>query len=477
MQDSRKVYHAHSSSFFLIALSAFIPLVAWPYQSATAKDTNYPKIFALLDKNQDGRIEQQEFKDFFVGKLDAISVKIGEQLTRDVEDPFADDHSARIEMSIPESLYEPLGERVTAVVFGGDGAPCNDPVTQSVDPDCGIQKNQFDKFVSQKLPAPFQPLRVADVLGIEEFDEIDRQVWESKVAQKDALSAIKTHVQIRRGSLKSSDVAKPATLTIKHLGSNDDKRDPDKDSTTTLLKGSVLVNFCGGSCVSAVEDDESSGKGKSRMFGYTSRTDYDFDIFVAVDADVASNRKSNEDEIIHRIGGWGAIVGDPTDFVTQHHFAVTGNFTTGRDYDKEIYGFTAQYSPNIPDLAIGRAVNISSKPVEILFNWRPFLGLDYGDVVDAAGNDKLADQGDFLNLSLENLANLRFGKHVILTPQFTLTQELTNDRDLHSLYGLAVRFLPTGKDDFSIQTSYTRGERAPTFSDMDQIEASIGLKF
>lgn len=431
--------------------------------NAASRQERFKEFLAVIEDDGNGRADEKEIGAFLLANkaalIENLNKTLGELGLQAVETDPGEDSS---DDWFPSDFALRLEEIASSALGSADG----NGLDQEDDPTStyGIEASELDAFLGYKFPPPFQ-LKMADLFP----DSVKKGKKDEGKPEENFLVAAKRYLSIRQSALDSKEIAKPASLSVARLGSNDDRREAGQDKTTVDIDGAVIITPCG---------DGSDLPIDAACFHWRNGDQIGLAIrpFIAVDVDVDTKREANEDQITHRLGLDIDTANDIDAFVTGHNFDFSIDFTTDRDYDKEIYGGTFQWSPNIPRLFIGEKVPLDEAE-NALFNWRPYLLAEYGEVSDAAGNTALDEDNDFLNASLRATFEFGYTEYFKLVPEFTLTQELMNDKDLHGLYGVSARFLPTGKDDFSLQFSYTRGEKRPTFTDVDSVDFGLGLKF
>ena len=104
-----------------------------------------------------------------------------------------------------------------------------------------------------------------------------------------------------------------------------------------------------------------------------------------------SGLTTNADAITHRIGARASILQPVTHVVAGHLFRVTYDVTTDSHYNKDVRGWSMQYSPVAFRIAIGQ-LQPADGPMR--FARRPYLGLETGHVGNAAGDPNLIAQSD-----------------------------------------------------------------------------------
>ena len=193
---------------------------------------------------------------------------------------------------------------------------------------------------------------------------------------------------------------------------------------------------------------------------------------VAYEAAMNSD-KPGKDRLTTRVGMLGSYT--PTKSIVDSHFLeVLADFTTDRGYDAKIAGVTAEYSPTIVALAIGAY----TQGDWLKFRWRPYMGVEYGNVIKAGPLVGL--DGDFTNAFIRVEPELGLFDRVKLSPTLNWWRHFGDDAEWFSFQGWAGRVVLSeseGKERVSIQVSYNHGRESPGFDFTGVLETALAIKF
>lgn len=338
-----------------------------------------------------------------------------------------------------------------------------------------VTAENVDDVLNVLMPAPFEKKTIGEFIKI---DRLLAQLRGSDVSDSTTVPALdgqssKTRffgetIKIRGGFLESAQLAKPATLAWRRLGDKDTSRSEGSDGTNYFIKGAFIYSPCGGPC--QLHDAESS----DNLFL--------IEPLIGIESDVSWNRSASKDSIVHRVGASMFLQpftdsGSPDPFFEAHNLDLYFDYRTDRDYRKDIYGFTGQYTPNIPALAIARPVDLFSGD----FFWRPYLGAIFGEVTDTGGDASLSRKDDFLDAYIRASAEWIIGGKLKFSPTYTLYRELKNDKSSHSHYSFTVRYVLSedkkAGSEISVVGQHEVGRNAPSYDKIDKTSISLGVKF
>jgi len=96
--------------------------------------------------------------------------------------------------------------------------------------------------------------------------------------------------------------------------------------------------------------------------------------------------------------------------------------------------------------------------------------------LDPAENPKLQAFSNYVNFFTRAGLELAIWSRLKITPEFALYQELVNQQDAHVLFDITGRLALDEKDRASVQISYERGQKAPSFQSQDVVSFGLGIK-
>jgi hypothetical protein len=281
----------------------------------------------------------------------------------------------------------------------------------------------------------------------------------ARASTRPLLDRVQRWLSIRRSFLDERDVARPATLSWRSLD----------DSDETLNAGFARRQWEINAAVSLVPAIAPL---------IWRRGPLEVAPVVGYEAHVTSGHKANADVITHRIGAQGSVLGSTHDLVTSHLFVATYDLITDSHYATEVRGWTLQYSPVAPRIAIGQ-LHPADGPFQ--FYWRPYVGLETSSVKDAAGGPELLQQADASDLHVKVSSQLRAFERVFVTPELTQFWPLNGDQDAHGLAELAIEIVVSEANNGDVRTSLelalVNGRRAPSYLREQSIAITLGFKF
>lgn len=259
-----------------------------------------------------------------------------------------------------------------------------------------------------------------------------------------------TWIQVRQSALDEQSIGKPAKLSYASRDLNDESQSNNPRSQWNI--NAALI-------ISAQQDKTLGNLHLTPMAAYE----------VSVDS-----AKPQKDRITHRLGVLGSYTTPGSDLLASHYLQVTFDFATERTYAARILGGTAEYSPTIFPLAIGRFTD-PEQPVK--FRWRPYVGLEVGHVANAGPLTAL--DPNFTNLFFRVTPELVIVDRVKLSPTLSWWRQLIGGQGGFAYYewsGRVVLSESEGKERASIDVSYNRGRQSPTFRQTGVLKISLAVK-
>ena len=190
-------------------------------------------------------------------------------------------------------------------------------------------------------------------------------------ADENLLDRVSEFVSVRRSFLDEKQIGRPATFSWSHFGA-DQTRDSGLKSTEHEFVGALTL------------------EPSFAQFLHTWRAWAISGAPIAVyEADVSSGKKQDTDRIVHRLGLDAVLFQRKmTNALSAHNLKITFDYTTDSDYQVDVFGGTAQYSPNFREGGVGRYLRLGTPLAQL--RWRPYMGLLVGHVSDSGHDAELA---------------------------------------------------------------------------------------
>jgi len=384
---------------------------------------------AVGDENHDGIIERVEFAKF----LQRNTTNLVQQLQQS---------APGLSVSIDPVAFQRTIDGIARQIFN----------KVNRDNDAGIDIKELNQFEEAELPWPFKG-SVKDLLPPPPAGMAPQE------QPKPVLDVISDWISVRKSFLDSKDIGNPATFALTGYGKDQDGLKTGQHRTSWQLQGAISL--------------QPLGHVVTNFLGNMTAT---WNPLIVLEANVNSDITNNTDTIVHRVGVEGTLFDEST--VNQgswsHNYILTLDYTTDRQYAVDMLGGTVQYSPDKLSLGIGRYLPII-EPV-MYYRWRPYVGFTYANVLDPAENPKLQAFSNYVNFFTRAGLELAIWSRLKITPEFALYQELVNQQDAHVLFDITGRLALDEKDRASVQISYERGQKAPSFQSQDVVSFGLGIK-
>lgn len=274
---------------------------------------------------------------------------------------------------------------------------------------------------------------------------------------------LQEHFDVRKSFIDEQGIAEPAVISFSSYGKEDGTIEEGNERTQFLLQAAV----------SFLPDWEIRA-GSLRL-----------QTVLVLEVDMSQGRKEDTNKIVHRIGfttfgpqgrhrARGLRPG------LEHQVQATVDFTTDTGYRSELLGGTFEWFPNWVDIGIGQYVSYKpSRPVQ--FRWRPYAGLSYVHVLEAAGREDLIGLKNFTDVYARVAGELSLWKRLLFTPTVSVYGELQNGRQGHTLWQLPLQLVlardANDEDAISLSGTYTHGEKSPLYKKERLGVVSLGIKF
>jgi hypothetical protein len=321
--------------------------------------------------------------------------------------------------------------------------------------------NQADGDFNGALgPSEFPALEAAilfDALGIR-FGNLLPPAAVKQPGPLGTLDRVQRWLSIRRSFLENKDVARPASIAWRTFDDEDETVKQGFDRRQREIHAAISLVPAVPSLVWEIGALE-----VFPQFGY--------------EAHLSTGLKTEADTITHRIGMKGSVLGNVSSIFVGHLFDLTYDLETDGGYQRDVRGWTAQYSPVAPKLAIGQL-----HPAEglVQFHWRPYIGIQAAEVKDD-GDEDLAAQPEYADLFLRVTFQLRAFARLIVTPQVTQFKQLRGLEEEHTLVEVGTEFAISQTADgdarVSLEFSATYGKSSPTYAQQQSAGLTLGVKF
>ena len=452
----------------LLALLSLILLSAGPaaaVSEAERQELRRAQVLASIgDSNGNGQIDEEDLAAFLLRERDQLVTPWAANLSGSglVTPEQAEELERSLQLRIAsgelQNLFEEEAIRIVSVSSGGSVG------------DLGVVRKEDLAHFERQVVSPFGA----------QLSALLPEAPPPPPPEKSLLDRTAEWIRIRRSFLDSQGVARPATFSLSHFGTDDATRPPGSDDTVFRVQGALLFR------------PERTAKQSDSLFpGYN----LDFQPLVSLEADASSDAKPGEGSIVTRLGATLVLfrssdtedtramandrsgtcaLGDFIEAPSGHNLDATANYATDADFESSLYGATLQWSPNNFGVGIGRSCILSE---HFALRWRPYVGLDWAYVSDPGDNPKLATFKNYTNVFARTAVELRIAERFWITPELKYTQETQNDGDGHWLFSLGARLSLDEKDRLSLEASYRRGEDGPDFIERDSFQIGLGLKF
>lgn len=203
----------------------------------------------------------------------------------------------------------------------------------------------------------------------------------------------------------------------------------------------------------------------------------------SVEGHVSSDPNAQQNSISGRIP-FDFIYGLVAPYVTNSWlpsqvFTVAPVYETDKDWRTKTISLQPLYTPNIPKLGIGVPLVLIGQRSDPLmsFRWRPYVGLDFGRVLDSGGNAQLRDTSDYSRLYSQLHGELWIGKQFELAADLYDRLRLNGNHKNFTFVEVSPTYYLDTQRRFSVGLTYKDGRSTPSFNHIHSLNLWVGLKF
>jgi hypothetical protein len=261
-------------------------------------------------------------------------------------------------------------------------------------------------------------------------------------------------LQIRQSFLDEKLVEKPATVSFSTFGRSDETVEAGARRNQWSLAAAVIVR-------------------PTAWVATTTR--WEVYPVLAYEAALSSGLKKDVDSITHRVGAAGSWLNGTA--TVAHAFSATFDYNTDHEYASTVLGGTAQYTPGVPAIGVGRFTDLAPN---ISFTWRPYLGLTFGDVRSTGERTDLKDKVNFTDLYGTIGSKLVFSTHAAVITEVSVSRQLREAEETHGLLESSFNLYITpenSKTPVSLQLSGALGRKSPAFKKQQVAKVALAFKF
>lgn len=330
----------------------------------------------------------------------------------------------------------------------------------------------FENFVSRKANEILNNLAPSpgpSALGIDNLEEFAAWQVTTTLKIKDLLTTslaglrlpeekqsfldwLEDRIDVRKSYLDAKGVGLPASMTWTFYGGKDETLKTDQDAHSFDVVGAIAIS------PDMLEWEGSIGKQKLYLFPA-----------LVIETDLSTDASTGRDNIRHRIGGEALLPGNTKALNVWGTF----DYTTDRDYEKALLGFSFQLSPTLPRLGIGQFI---PQKAPVYFRWRPYIGATGAHVEDPGDDEKLEDFNGYVNPFLKTTVVFLVGQRLELTADGALHKEMQNTKKWHGIITGAIQLLLDENGWFRLQLSHQNGEDSPEFIRKQVTRVSLNIK-
>jgi hypothetical protein len=209
--------------------------------------------------------------------------------------------------------------------------------------------------------------------------------------------------------------------------------------------------------------------------GYSTRDwDVNWKIQPTFEAHTSTKTKAEQDSLSGRLPVSLYFQPNREDaFISQHKVAISMVYETDRHQETATFGGDLYYTPTIPALAAG----IEQSSGDLTFRWRPFVGVEGGHILENDNGALDPSKSEFFRFVFKLHADLWIGKQFVLAADYSMRTELIGRNETHPYVEVSPTLFLDKDRHFSVGLSYKRGKTTPDFSDINSINAWVGLLF
>lgn len=201
--------------------------------------------------------------------------------------------------------------------------------------------------------------------------------------------------------------------------------------------------------------------------------EFNWKIQPTFEAHTSTKAKAEQDSLSGRLPVSLYLQPNFETFVSQHKIAISLVYETDRHQETTTIGGDLYYTPTIPALAIGVEKTFN----KVTFRWRPFIGLEGGHILENDNNALDPSKSEFFRLVLKFHADVWIGKHFVVSADYSMRDDLLGDSAVHHYYEVSPTLFLDKDHHFSVGVTFKRGKTTPDFSDVDSINAWVGVLF
>ncbi|MEE8574171.1 MAG: hypothetical protein V3T30_02060 [Thermodesulfobacteriota bacterium] len=285
------------------------------------------------------------------------------------------------------------------------------------------------------------------------------------------IDTLEKSISIRKSFFDEKKMGMPATLTWTHYGDRDETVAAGKDRTFYQFIGAITLdpNWWNELLYFSWPTKVSPGEYK-----------FSWNPVLVYEVNYSSDSKDNLNRFTQAVGFDGTLHKSGTISGFGFNLKGTYNFTTDSGYDAEAHGGTLQFTPSYCPMYLGFFGCGDQDKVSGLWlpyaRWRLYLGFKYANVTDHANIPLYMKFGEYSNLYASFAGELKYRKRITITPKATVYRELKNDKDTHLLFTVSGKYMLDKNNRLFLDVTFERGEKPPSFKDIEKTMLSLGIK-
>lgn len=201
--------------------------------------------------------------------------------------------------------------------------------------------------------------------------------------------------------------------------------------------------------------------------------EFNWKIQPTFEAHTSTNEKAAQDSLSGRLPVSLYLQPNFETFISQHKVVISLVYETDRHQETATIGGDLYYTPTIPALAIGVEKTIDS----VTFRWRPFFGVEGGHILENDNGALDPSKSEFFRLVIKLHADVWIGKQFVVSADYSVRDELSGNRGAHHYFEISPTLFLDKDHHFSVGLTFKRGKTTPDFSDVDSINAWVGILF
>lgn len=328
-----------------------------------------------------------------------------------------------------------------------------------------VKFENLDQLIN--VPIPVVGVKLSKFLVNRNYDRLSGKIKRLKGTKptKSALTQLSDHISIRGSYLNPKNIAKPAAFGVTHFGGGDNTKPGRTKNNVGNFNGAVtwlpLKTF---------------GVNTGSYIEFLGVVEYRSELIVGVESQVVTDQDSST--ITHFVGGEFLFtsIGDKNQhgFLGSSQLIATLTYKTDRKYRADIFGVTAQWTPDWHKIGWGQDLFLENENLDVI--WRPYIDFTLDNINDVGILPKTTT-GKKLRIGSRIRGSVTIYDRFSIIPEIKYVKELNNDKDGHLIYIVSGVFTLDKAKIFSLNVGYKKGEEAPIFAKKSQFSFGLGVKF